>query len=271
MRATVMHKAGDVRIETVPDAAIREPTDALIRVTRACICGSDLWPYNDGPNVAGQQMGHEAIGIVEAVGSEVADDPPRPGRGHAVRFLRRHLPVLRGRAADGLRPWRLLRQWRRGRRRPGRGAAHPAGRRHALPARRRRGRFADAVAADAGGRDGHRPPRRGDRPGRRRSQRRRGRRRRRRPVRGHRRAAARRRADHHHGPPPGPDRARPPIWRHRRGQRARRRGGGAGARADRRPRRPVGPRMRRLRGGDGDVDGHRPPGRRGRPRRRPPL
>ena len=51
MRATVMHKAGDVRIETVPDAAIREPTDALIRVTRACICGSDLWPYNDGPNV----------------------------------------------------------------------------------------------------------------------------------------------------------------------------------------------------------------------------
>jgi len=72
MRATVMHKAGDVRIETVPDAAIRQPTDALIRVTRACICGSDLWPYNDGPNVAGQQMGHEAIGIVEDIGSEVA-------------------------------------------------------------------------------------------------------------------------------------------------------------------------------------------------------
>jgi threonine dehydrogenase-like Zn-dependent dehydrogenase len=72
MRATVMHKAHDVRIETVPDAAIRNPTDALIRVTRACICGSDLWPYNDLQETpGGQPMGHEAIGIVENVGSEV--------------------------------------------------------------------------------------------------------------------------------------------------------------------------------------------------------
>ena len=45
MRATVMHAAGDVRIENVADPSIHEPTDALIRVTRACICGSDLWPY----------------------------------------------------------------------------------------------------------------------------------------------------------------------------------------------------------------------------------
>ncbi|MEA2999642.1 MAG: hypothetical protein QOK17_1475 [Sphingomonadales bacterium] len=71
MRATIMHKAGDVRIETVPDAAIKEPTDAVIRITRACICGSDLWPYNDGPNVEGQRMGHESIGVVEEVGSNV--------------------------------------------------------------------------------------------------------------------------------------------------------------------------------------------------------
>ena len=48
MRATVMYGAGDVRVENVPDATIVEPTDALVRVTRACICGSDLWPYNDG-------------------------------------------------------------------------------------------------------------------------------------------------------------------------------------------------------------------------------
>jgi threonine dehydrogenase-like Zn-dependent dehydrogenase len=47
MRATVMHKARDVRIENVPDAAIQDPTDAVTRITRACICGSDLWPYND--------------------------------------------------------------------------------------------------------------------------------------------------------------------------------------------------------------------------------
>lgn len=72
MRATIMHKAQDVRIENVPDAAIKEPTDALIRVTRACICGSDLWPYNDLPDTpGGRPMGHEAIGVVEDVGSDV--------------------------------------------------------------------------------------------------------------------------------------------------------------------------------------------------------
>ena len=72
MRATIMYKAGDVRIETVPDAAIVQPTDAVIRITRACICGSDLWPYNDlAPGGAGRAMGHEAIGIVEAVGADV--------------------------------------------------------------------------------------------------------------------------------------------------------------------------------------------------------
>src|SRR5947199_1018454 len=71
MRATVMCKDHDVGIENVPDAAIQEPTDAVIRITRACICGSDLWPYNGGPNVNGQRMGHEAIGIVEAIGRDV--------------------------------------------------------------------------------------------------------------------------------------------------------------------------------------------------------
>jgi threonine dehydrogenase-like Zn-dependent dehydrogenase len=67
-----MHGAGDVRVETVPDAGLREPTDALIRVTRACICGSDLWPYT-GQDFRGYPlpMGHEAMGVVEAIGSEV--------------------------------------------------------------------------------------------------------------------------------------------------------------------------------------------------------
>jgi len=67
-----MYQAGDVRIETIPDATIKQPTDAVIRIVRACICGSDLWPYRlkqaDGH---GQNMGHEAIGVVEAVGSDV--------------------------------------------------------------------------------------------------------------------------------------------------------------------------------------------------------
>jgi threonine dehydrogenase-like Zn-dependent dehydrogenase len=72
MRATVMYGAGDVRVENMPDSQIKEPTDAIVRVTRACVCGSDLWPYHlrraeDGA----QRMGHEAIGIVEAIGAEV--------------------------------------------------------------------------------------------------------------------------------------------------------------------------------------------------------
>src|SRR5439155_20439299 len=78
MRATIMHAAGDVRIETVPDASLIEPTDAVVRVIRACICGSDLWPYASmDPSETGQSMGHEAIGVVEDVGAEV--HTVRPG------------------------------------------------------------------------------------------------------------------------------------------------------------------------------------------------
>jgi threonine dehydrogenase-like Zn-dependent dehydrogenase len=74
MRATLMYEAGDVRIEDVPDPAIVEPTDAILRVTRACICGSDLWPYGAlEPRETGRAMGHEAIGVVEDVGAEVRD------------------------------------------------------------------------------------------------------------------------------------------------------------------------------------------------------
>src|SRR6266576_743138 len=72
MRATVMYGAGDVHIENVPDPAVLEPTDAVVRVTRSCICGSDLWPYKTMEHSeTGRVMGHEAIGLVEAVGPEV--------------------------------------------------------------------------------------------------------------------------------------------------------------------------------------------------------
>lgn len=72
MRATVMYGAGDVRIENVPDAQIKESTDALVVVTRAAICGSDLWPYKGMPaSEVGRRMGHEFIGVVEAVGKDV--------------------------------------------------------------------------------------------------------------------------------------------------------------------------------------------------------
>src|SRR5215217_9421726 len=72
MRATFMYKAGDVRVEDVPDHRLSEPTDAILRVTRACICGSDLWPYASmEPSDTGRVMGHEAIGVVEDVGADV--------------------------------------------------------------------------------------------------------------------------------------------------------------------------------------------------------
>ena len=72
MHATVMYSAGDVRIETVPDARPIEPTDAVVVVSRAAICGSDLWPYKTmEPSETGRRMGHEAIGVVEAVGAGV--------------------------------------------------------------------------------------------------------------------------------------------------------------------------------------------------------
>ena len=73
MRATVMYAAGDVRVEDVPDARLLEPTDAVVRVTRSCICGSDLWPYKSMPAAEqGSRMGHEFIGVVEDVGSSVS-------------------------------------------------------------------------------------------------------------------------------------------------------------------------------------------------------
>jgi threonine dehydrogenase-like Zn-dependent dehydrogenase len=73
MRATLIYGAGDVRVEEVPDAALREPTDAVVRVLRACICGSDLWPYASKPaSERGARIGHEFLGVVEDVGADVS-------------------------------------------------------------------------------------------------------------------------------------------------------------------------------------------------------
>jgi len=73
MRATLLHGAGDVRVEDVPDPVLAGPSDALVRVTAACICGTDLWPYAAMPAGSGPaRMGHEFIGIVEATGAEVS-------------------------------------------------------------------------------------------------------------------------------------------------------------------------------------------------------
>lgn len=72
MKATVYHGAHDVRLERVPDPAIRNPHDAIVRVTRAAICGSDLWFYRGVTEwTPGERTGHEFVGIVEEVGPEV--------------------------------------------------------------------------------------------------------------------------------------------------------------------------------------------------------
>lgn len=72
MRATLMYGAGDVRVEHVDDPRIEQTTDAIVRVVRACVCGSDLHPFHDlAASEQGTTMGHEFLGVVEELGSEV--------------------------------------------------------------------------------------------------------------------------------------------------------------------------------------------------------
>ena len=74
MRAVVMHAPGDVRVEEIEAPVIVEPTDAIIRVTATCVCGSDLWPYRGIEELNGPTpMGHEYVGVVEQVGPDVND------------------------------------------------------------------------------------------------------------------------------------------------------------------------------------------------------
>lgn len=79
MLATMMYGAGDVRAEERPEPGILKPTDAIIRLSASCICGSDLWPYRGSNPIAEPlAMGHEYCGIVVEVGSEVKSI--RPGQ-----------------------------------------------------------------------------------------------------------------------------------------------------------------------------------------------
>jgi threonine dehydrogenase-like Zn-dependent dehydrogenase len=72
MRATILHGPRDVRVEVRDKPGIQEPTDAVIRVVAACVCGSDLWPYRGDDDVTEPAaMGHEYVGIVEEVGADV--------------------------------------------------------------------------------------------------------------------------------------------------------------------------------------------------------
>ncbi|NYF09402.1 hypothetical protein HDC94_000558 [Leifsonia sp. AK011] len=72
MLATVIHAPHDIRSEEVPDPALLKPTDAIVRVSAACVCGSDLWPYRGvTPTTKPRRIGHEFVGIVEQIGDEV--------------------------------------------------------------------------------------------------------------------------------------------------------------------------------------------------------
>src|SRR5207237_617178 len=72
MQATILYGPRDVRVEERPDPTILEPTDAVIRIAAACVCGSDLWPYRGVQPVAQPTpMGHEYCGVVEHVGGAV--------------------------------------------------------------------------------------------------------------------------------------------------------------------------------------------------------
>src|SRR6266542_2407849 len=79
MRGAVLHGPGDVRVEDREDPRIVAPTDAIIRLSATCVCGSDLWPYRGIEKIDGPApMGHEYVGVVEEVGSDVRD--VRPGQ-----------------------------------------------------------------------------------------------------------------------------------------------------------------------------------------------
>jgi len=77
MRATYLYGAGDIRVVDVPDPKIEHATDAVVRVTRACVCGSDLHPYRSKHATdEASSIGHEFVGVVEEVGPDVTTVAP---------------------------------------------------------------------------------------------------------------------------------------------------------------------------------------------------
>ena len=72
MKATLIYGAGDIRVEDVPDPRLQNASDAIVRITHSCVCGSDLWPYKSREQTEqGDRIGHEFIGVVEEIGSDV--------------------------------------------------------------------------------------------------------------------------------------------------------------------------------------------------------
>jgi threonine dehydrogenase-like Zn-dependent dehydrogenase len=123
MQGAVLYRPGDVRFEERAAPAIIKPTDAIIRISATCVCGSDLWPYRGLPaTTEPTPMGHEYCGIVEEVGSAVRS--VRPGQFVIGSFFASdntcpHCQAGYQTSCQGIRRWR-----------PGAGATCPACRRH---------------------------------------------------------------------------------------------------------------------------------------------
>jgi threonine dehydrogenase-like Zn-dependent dehydrogenase len=89
MRGTVIHAARDIRLEDLPDPTIIEPTDAVVRTVATCVCGSDLWRYRGIAEMPKPMpIGHEYVGVVEAVGDDVST--VKPGQFVVGGFLTSH-------------------------------------------------------------------------------------------------------------------------------------------------------------------------------------
>jgi threonine dehydrogenase-like Zn-dependent dehydrogenase len=77
MRVTTIHAPGDIRLEDRPRPEVTAATDAVIKISAGCICGSDLWPYRGANDITpGSTIGHEMVGVVEDVGAEVTSFAP---------------------------------------------------------------------------------------------------------------------------------------------------------------------------------------------------
>jgi hypothetical protein len=155
---------GKIEVADSPDPQIVQPTDAVVRVALACVCGSDLWFYRGPDALRGGQAGRPRVHRRGRGRRRRGPRAPQGRRRHRpLRLQRRHLPALPSGHHHELRPRRLLGLRRHGRR-PGRGRARAVRRRHPRAHPRLRPlRGDDAFAARALRRDGHRPPRRGQR------------------------------------------------------------------------------------------------------------
>src|SRR5436305_4173268 len=122
MRGAVMYGPGDVRVEEREEPRLVEATDAIIRVTAACVCGSDLWPYRGVEKLGWPApMGHEYVGIVEEVGAEV--ETIKPGQFVVGSFWGSDntCQICRSGYQSA---WSTASRWARWERRPSRCASH---------------------------------------------------------------------------------------------------------------------------------------------------